>query len=489
MTPEIPLFYHIFHKLLSDVYPTIGDFPVDTIRENQREYSTVLYKTSDAPTITVGLLFGMHISKSNHTKLSKLQWLHSMLVNKFIHIDIQTIIEDKFRKAQCLYRRLCRLVYKYKWNKTPVSIDHDLYLNPISANQVNVIYLLHNGRKYAFTLRDLIHNIESSLTNSPNMFAEPLVCKNPYTNIPFSKAELYNIYFAIKHGICVMSPIIHNYFLENFHLKHFRDNNEVLIRNIAISRLVHSNDTENLYYSIRRMISKHNSTANRRRRLLIHPSFPKDKLVDIMRPYVQLYYTSLYSLDNVKRNDACLTLETRLNHFARYNNCFGRRYVILQKNSFLSEEIISRYTYNDTHLPWTKVNSNKNYETSHLEIVESDSDSEDSPDNTDHHENWFGRSDASETPLQTNILASLFRSSTRYESFDEDELWSNGESQPENHNMVSDNEADDEQQSTANFVLPSYIIQMDSEFNEMSLLNSTHATVDAANLDTSTGSG
>ena len=208
-----------------------------------------------------------------------------------------------------------------------------------------------------------------------------------------------------------------------------------------------------------------------------------------MRPYVQLYYTSLYSLDNVKRNDACLTLETRLNHFARYNNCFGRRYVILQKNSFLSEEIISRYTYNDTHLPWTKVNSNKNYETSHLEIVESDSDSEDSPDNTDHHENWFGRSDASETPLQTNILASLFRSSTRYESFDEDELWSNGESQPENHNMVSDNEADDEQQTTANFVLPSYIIQMDSEFNEMSLLNSTHATVDAANLDTSTGSG
>ena len=40
--------------------------------------------------------------------------------------------------------------------------------------------------------------INKSIINCPDMFVEPLDIKNPYTNIPFSKAGSYNIYFKIN---------------------------------------------------------------------------------------------------------------------------------------------------------------------------------------------------------------------------------------------------------------------------------------------------
>lgn len=368
-------FYRILHAILLESWTDRRALPIELITENPRLYYTRLFcETPNKTVVMTGLLFGIHLSAN---KPSKIQWLHSIRMNTFIDAYSKTALEDAFCKAQRIYHRMNRAVYNYRWKITPVSIDHDLFLNPITPTQKNTITLLHYNRKYMFTIRDLTNIIETSLVNSPDMFAEPLVSKNPYTNLPFNKADLYNIYFAMRHGTAVLSPVIHNYFLENFHLKQFRTNNEVLIRSIVIEKFVQSNDQIRLRREILKMLAAHNQIALQKHRTQIHPAFPTKKLVEVMRPYLRLYYISQFSLDNSQRDSVENELYHRLNAFAAYNNCFGRIYTSVQKKDMFSTAVPTRHTFNDAHLPWSKPRYGKHYDTCHLEIADSDSDQED----------------------------------------------------------------------------------------------------------------
>jgi hypothetical protein len=360
-------FYRILHTILLESWTDRRAVPIELITENPRQYYSRLFcETHPNTVVLMGLLLGIHLSAN---RPSKIQWLHSVRTNTFIDASTKTALEDAFCRAQRVYHRMNRAVYNYRWKITPVSINHDLFLNTIT--------LLHYNRKYMFTLRDLTNIIETSLVNSPDMFAEPLVSKNPYTNLPFNKADLYNIYFAMRHGTIVLSPVIHNYFLENFHLKEFRTNNEVLIRSIVIDKFVQSNDQIRLRREILKMLAAHNQIALQKHRTHIHPAFPTKKLVEVMRPYLRLYYISQFSLDNSQRDSVENELYHRLNAFAAFNNCFGRIYTSVQKKAMFSTGVPARHTFNDAHIPWSKPRYDKHYDTCHLEIADSDSDQED----------------------------------------------------------------------------------------------------------------
>jgi hypothetical protein len=387
------LFYSILHNLFVKQCPRLTLENIN-IKDNPLTYYHQLIAIESPHIRLVGILIGSHLSTTTK-KISKIEWLNSVRTNTFLHTETVSLLENMFREAQLTYHRIKRLLHKYLWNTTPVSIHHDLYMNPIHENQPNTICILHHRRKYLFTLKDITNIMETALTNSPDMFSEPLVSKNPYTNMPFNKADLYNIYFAIKYSSSVvMSSVIHNYFLSNFHLKVFRDNNEVLIRNVAIERLVQSNDPFKLRPQITHMIIKYNRSVGSKLRLYIHSSFPTDKLVDIMRPYLRLYYISIYSLDINKQNNASHELFKRMKDFTKFNHCFGRQYVNINKKTPFQPKILTRYSYNDTHLPWRNSLKLSDYKTSHL-ALESDSDSEDDEEiqvNESHNESlWFSR--------------------------------------------------------------------------------------------------
>ena len=50
--------------------------------------------------------------------------------------------------------------------------------------------------------------VQKSLSNSDEMYSDPLPIKNPYNNLPFSKSNLYTLYFFIKKSDYVMPVII-----------------------------------------------------------------------------------------------------------------------------------------------------------------------------------------------------------------------------------------------------------------------------------------
>ena len=88
-----------------------------------------------------------------------------------------------------------------------------------------------------------------------------------------------------------MHILIEKYFLANFDITSFYFENEAIIRDIAIHNFIFKSDTKVLYPSVINMINKYDT----KNVLTISEEFPKDKLVNIMRPYLHLYYITKYS--------------------------------------------------------------------------------------------------------------------------------------------------------------------------------------------------
>jgi hypothetical protein len=157
-----------------------------------------------------------------------------------------------------------------------------------------------------------------------------------------------------------MSSLFHQFFLSNFHLKKFRIQNEVLIRNSYIESYIKNSD-DNLLYKLSLRVFKESKFY---RMISIHKDFPKDKMVSIMRPYIRLYLYKEYSLDISYRYKCSRELDIRLSQFVKFNNRFGQTVVISENNKRL---VIS---HNDKHIPFEKTNYFDSYENTHLEIID-----------------------------------------------------------------------------------------------------------------------
>ncbi len=161
----------------------------------------------------IQLIFQLNIDNG-----SKFKCLQNILSNVFISEINKEEIMNIFCKIQRFIHAMFRLQYIWKWKRANVYNTEDLYMNPIHIGQKNTIVLLQNNTKYIFQIKELIGSINTSLSNSCHFFLEPLVCKNPYTNLPFDKASLYNIYYAIRESTFIMPTLIHQYFLSDFDL-------------------------------------------------------------------------------------------------------------------------------------------------------------------------------------------------------------------------------------------------------------------------------
>ena len=151
----------------------------------------------------------------------------------------------------------------------------------------------------------------------------PLIPKNPYNNLPLNISTLYNIYFFIRFKICVMPKLIQGYFLSNLDLTQFEYNNEGLIRETFIKNYIFTTHYETLHPIIINML---NDYKIYNKKLFIHEDFPKDKLVDIMRPYLHLYYLSKYYISgSCIKQCSTIKLQSRLRSFVNFNPNFGKK--------------------------------------------------------------------------------------------------------------------------------------------------------------------
>jgi hypothetical protein len=296
-------------------------------------------------------------------------------INTFMTCAIDDFI-DLFRDVQKHYFAFARFANIWKYKRSSVQIDHDLYMTPLNRTNRNVFELLQHSKIYLFTSANLVNSICTSLSNCPDFFVDPLVIKNPYNNIPLNKSDLYNIYFFLKHSPIIMPILFHNYFLTDFDLHKFSMENENIIKHMAFKSYIRNASISALYISSINMLKKYN------KKIVIHKDFPKEILVNIMRPYLLLYYVIEYSSEEYRIIDAELLLKYKLKKLYKHNVAFGRKIIKLKRVGFSTRR--QRYIeFNANHPKFDEPVDMEVYQKTHIEIIENEySSSED--ENVDH---------------------------------------------------------------------------------------------------------
>jgi len=219
------------------------------------------------------------------------------------------------------YNAFSRLAYIIKYKRSKTVVTDDLTMNPIDISHQSTFILMQKGVKYMFHINDLINIIETSLSNAPNFFVSPLVAKNPYNNEVLGKSALFNIYFKMKSLPRLISLLFHQYFLCDFNMERFLLNNEPALKDNAIKRYVYNSPDITLQSIILIMLRNNLYT----RRLTIHEDFPKNKLVDIFKPFLYFFLTIYYDYSNTERIHYYTNkLFVKLKRFYEYNQFFGR---------------------------------------------------------------------------------------------------------------------------------------------------------------------
>lgn len=264
--------------------------------------------------------------------------------NVFITKKEKDSFMEIYAKSRRTYIGFSRLAMVWRIKRAKQTITTDLYMNEIDQSNPNSIMIHQNNTNYWFSISDLLNQIETALTNSPCYFAEPLEPKNPYTNIPFPKSILYNIYLKHKNGTFLPSMIFHSFFLSEFDLYRFRIDNESMLREVSIRKHIHNSDPDILFNEIISMC--------RVFRMRVNTEVPKIELIQIMRPYFYLYMVSSYHIHGLEKSSMARKLLIRqIRELRKHNPCFGRKCIYRIKNKIHTSFTLEhpKFTMNDAY--------------------------------------------------------------------------------------------------------------------------------------------
>lgn len=265
----------------------------------------------------------------------------------FINDDQRESLLIAISKIQKTYHALSKFAFICKFKMAKIAINTDLYMNQIHPGMKNVLVIFQNHTKYYFTISDLINIVKKSLSHSPFFFPRPHMPKNPYTNVAFSKCQLYNIYFAIKQSTYVMPELLQGFFNVDFYIAQFTVKYESIIRHIAISSFVQNSHFDILHPYVIMMCFQYNLQLYEN----IHDDFPPKQLVDIFKPFLYPYLTKNYSIaDSLIVEYSHKKLKKKLQLFSNFNPNFGRK--LAKMKTVNGKRIVSEIGFNAIYKPF-----------------------------------------------------------------------------------------------------------------------------------------
>ena len=279
---------------------------------------------------------------------------------------------DFFCKIQKTYHSFSRLAFIYKYKKSAMSVTTDIGLNDITINDKNILCIYHVNSRYLFNINDLIKIITMSITNSYMFFSQPLPSKNPYNNLPFTKSNLYNMYFFLKFKTNIYNDLFVKFFHCDFNLTTFYHKYEYLLRQYILDNFIKNSTEDELIKETQKMITIFNKKTTKK--ILINDEFPKKRLIKIMKPYLMLYLQSYYSFVPIIKNNAIVLLNSKLKKFQKFNPKFGRKiYKLGFKNyaNFKKKSYIKSVEFLDNHIAFN-CDEETNFLTNHTYYNELD---------------------------------------------------------------------------------------------------------------------
>ena len=267
-----------------------------------------------------------------------------ILQNDKLSEEDKKYLFDIFSKTQKTYNSLNRISFLYKRHKAKIfDMNYDLCMNDFDTLKSKILFSVFCKKDktiYKFRISDIINIINNALTYDQNFISTPQQIKNPYTNIPFNKGELYYIYFKIKESPLLIPYLFHQLFIVNFDLEQFRLYNECYIREHSISNFIKSDNIIEKHKYILSMIADYFIYAN----ISIDFFFPPNILVNnFNKPYLELYLKSLYSLNPDLKFNSSIILTQKLIRFHRLNPNYAQPFVTKKRDNENNIHLIYRY--------------------------------------------------------------------------------------------------------------------------------------------------
>ena len=229
------------------------------------------------------------------------------------------------------YLALSKFVHIVKFKIAKNGNTHDMFFNDLNPNKT--LTIVQDQKKYLFSIFDLKEIINKSLSNIDYGYPKVLPIKNPYNNIPFTQSNLYNIYFFFLSNYYVIPPLFHSYFLANFDIAFFEKEYEYQIKKHYYKFKCNSYSNYKCVTEIKHMLHEFNKKQPKSKRFeSISEDFPSLKLIQIMKPYLQLYILSKHSPLIVDKENYKSELKYKLNQFIKFNPKFGRKYAFNSKS-------------------------------------------------------------------------------------------------------------------------------------------------------------
>ncbi len=334
-------------------------------------YMYIMYKLLENNSSSLQLsdinILGTILRCSDKTQ-SKYTNLQTVFKNSFLSKQQKDLYMTIFSESQRVYMGLNRFAFIWKYRKAKIGNTMDMMMNEINKTDKGVVEVYQQGALFLFRTSEVNKIIENSICDTEYMFASPKPVKNPFNNLPFTKANLYTMYFGIQKMTIARLPIIfYKYFLTEFNLKTFYEENQVLIRDKGIDDYLKNTEDDELYEDILDMLDYIQSFSRRAVKLDISEESCKCCIIKIMKPYLLLYYKHRHSLDKYKAKQTFYELRRKLFNLVDYNPCFGRR-IHTQIPPGLDTKVRFKTSVNLNH-PSSYCTFNRNaYSKTHLNI-------------------------------------------------------------------------------------------------------------------------
>lgn len=231
-----------------------------------------------------------------------------------------------FNILQKLNNAISFVQRKFRWKKNKFfDYNYDLQMNNLDTiKDKNKITILHENRKYIFSLFDLHKIFNKSLLNCNDYICQPIVPKNPYNNKEFTKVNIVNIYFKMMKSDIKIKPHVLDYYYCSLRLKQFSYKNFHLLRTTLIKELLRSDDIDILYTYLRDITFDFYNVFPYRLPVTCTTMFKKKcvkKTIHLLEHYLILLY---FPEDSEMYSRHRILLHTKCIQFKIANPLFGR---------------------------------------------------------------------------------------------------------------------------------------------------------------------
>ena len=312
----------------------------------------------------------------NRRDMSKMKVMNTFILDNksFVNPLVYKDMVYLFRLAQKTYWGMHLFARIWKQKHMTSKVNTDLLMTDLSEYpSKSKITLYEHGSCYEFKLSDLNNIIMNAFTHcSHDYFLEIKSIKNPYTNIPFTLANIYNIYIAFNESKYKIPILLQGYIQCKCNTNEFMRVYEPLIREYCINKTISEMSAHKLSREIRKTIRDDDVIPNYiKNNITIHRQFPWKTMNEDFRSCVFLYHRAKFSLNPFSKFNSKMELIKKLCLFINDNPQYGRKIMNVVKQKPITNKDVfvfgsrNRYYFNTTiKTPFnkmTKEERNTNY--------------------------------------------------------------------------------------------------------------------------------